>query len=78
MTQLDPTIQILSVLSATLGEEIGPVGSLIHSFLHLSDTWLPAILTRESNLYRNGYSSRRKSIAKLLAIHLCDTCTPRL
>lgn len=41
MTWLDPTIQILLTLSATLGGKNILVGSVIHSFSHLSDHMVP-------------------------------------
>lgn len=66
MTWLDPTIQILSIFSATLGDGIGLVRRVTHFLRLFSNTWFSVIRACESNLYGNRYSSRRRSITRCL------------
>jgi fungal STAND N-terminal Goodbye domain len=62
MIWLNPTINILLAFSGMLGEGIGLVSSLVHSFSQFLMTWFSAILSRENNLYRYRCSSRGRSL----------------
>ena len=78
MAWLDPTIQILSIFSATLGEAIGLVGGLTDSLWPLSNAWFSVIPSSESSLYRHRYSSRSKSTTESLSCASASSPTPRL
>jgi hypothetical protein len=66
MAWLDPTVQIIFTFSATLGEGIGLVSSLIIPVWLFSDILRLAVLTCKNNLYRDRRSSRRMFLPKSL------------
>jgi len=71
MAWLNPIINILFTISATLAEGVGLVSRrLTHFVQSSSNVWFSAILSRESNLHRYRCSSRSKSLPRRLALRL--------
>jgi hypothetical protein len=78
MAWLDPIVHILFTFSATLGEGIGLVSSLVNLVWPFSDIVCLAVLTREGHLFWDRCSSRSMSLLKPLVVISRDNPIIRL